>query len=52
MFGAVSHLEVGERYSTRRFQRVLILRVNGRAAQDDEHRSGYRDRELTFALHG
>src|SRR6202043_899366 len=45
-------LEVGERDSARRFQRVLVLRVNGRGAEDGEPCRGYRNRELAFALPG
>ena len=44
--------EVGKRDSARRFQRVLVLRLNGRAAQDGEHCRGHRNHELAFALHG
>ena len=42
--------EVGERDSARRFQRVLVLRVNGR--HDGEYCRGYHNRELAFPLHG
>jgi hypothetical protein len=45
-------VSVGERDSARRLQRVLVLRVNGRAAQDGERCCAYRNRELAFALHG
>jgi hypothetical protein len=34
--------EVGERDSARRFQRVLVLRVNGRGDEDSEHCHGSR----------
>ena len=43
--------EVGEGDSARRCQRVLVLSVNGRGAQDRQHCRGYRNRALAFARH-
>jgi hypothetical protein len=44
-------LEVGKRDSTRRYQRVLFLRVNGRGAEEDEHCRDSRNREPAFPHH-
>jgi hypothetical protein len=43
-------LEVGERNSARRFQQVLVLRVDSRGAEDGERCRGHRNRELASAL--
>src|SRR4030095_13615000 len=45
-------LEIRERDSAWRSQRVFVLRVNGRSTHDDKPCRGYRNREFAFALHG
>src|SRR3954470_2810749 len=44
--------EIRERDSAWRIQRVLVLRINGRAAHDGKPCRGCRNREFALALHG